>query len=218
MELFLGLRIHDSGDLKGYFPGLQAGPGSQLLLSAALLSAAAWSPGPRMHGQAGAGTQRRQPRLVSALSCLLGPRYPQSLPQPPRLHTQVAYRDTAQAQLGGMEPFETAPLPPAHSRHASTSVSPGPLGPLGAGAADAAAAAAGLATGAGTAARLQLLAEEDLEAGGAPDSAVPDEEDEDRAHAVPGVPAGEPGSGSKGPVLPLPAPQSRALTTNSLEL
>ncbi|KAL4443884.1 hypothetical protein ABPG75_011621 [Micractinium tetrahymenae] len=133
MELFLGLRIHDSPDQKGYFPGLQ-----------------------------------------------------------------VAYRDTTQALLGGMEPFETAPLPPAHSRHASTGVSPGPLGPLGAGApaADAAAAAVGAGAEPSSVPRLQLLAEEDLEAeaeAAAEAAAAAGEagEYEDRAHAVPGVPAVE---------------------------
>ncbi|KAL4449511.1 hypothetical protein ABPG77_007155 [Micractinium sp. CCAP 211/92] len=123
MELFLGLRIHDSGDQKGYFPGLQ-----------------------------------------------------------------VAYRDTAHAQLGGMEPFEAAPLPPTHSRHASTSAGPGPLA-AGAPAADAAAAAAG--TEAPPALRAHQLADDDLRTSAAAAvgvAAAEEAEGEDRAHAVPGVP------------------------------
>lgn len=123
MELFLGLRIHDAPDCKGYFPGLQ-----------------------------------------------------------------VVYRDSTQPQLGGMEAFESLPLPPSHSRHVSAS---GPLGagtPLLEAAAAAAAAAAALA-------RLPELLEEEGEqragAGTAGAEAAESEEEDDRAHAVPGVPAVE---------------------------
>ncbi|EFN60062.1 hypothetical protein CHLNCDRAFT_133330 [Chlorella variabilis] len=90
---------------------------------------------------------------------------------------QVVYRDSTQPLLGGMEAFEAAPLPPlpaSHSRHASGSAVPGAFGPLAAGAPAAGAAAL----------------QQQQEAGQGPAS-LGEQEECDRAHAVPGVPAVE---------------------------
>ncbi|PSC67145.1 putative phosphoinositide phosphatase SAC9 [Micractinium conductrix] len=92
---------------------------------------------------------------------------------------QLGYTDSAHAQLGGVEAFEAQPLPPpssaAHSRTPSSVTAWGPLG-------------AGVDTlAASVAARLPQL-EEHAAAGGGTDVERCDDDD-DRAHAVPGVAA-----------------------------
>ena len=241
MELFLGQRILDRGDQKGYFPGLQVGlwvaAGRARFLRREGERSAGEFPGLRVGfvvfgvwnafglgvdgrccaGAGGVGLRAelqcapawgRCRRLAFAAGCT--PAHPIHPTSPAHLGPpQLAYHDTTQAALGGMEPWEHTPLPPApHSRHSSNlpAAWSGGAGPLAASgpAADPLAAALGAAAAEQQQRRLPLLEEEEAEgvAGTAAECSQQQDQQqqqaaaaqqagewEDRAHAVPGVAA-----------------------------